>query len=68
MLLLRVGSNTKCTVGRLDFYNQIILQSMSTSHTQRMWLLCDILLDNVCIFMYLPRIRAELIYICVANM
>ena len=49
MLSLRVGSNTRCTVGRLGFFIQIVLQMMSALRMQRMWLLCDILLDNVCI-------------------
>ena len=38
------------TLGRLDFYNQIGLKSMSTLHVQ---LLCDILLDIVMVFIYL---------------
>ena len=38
------------TLGRLDFYDQIVLQSMSTLNVQ---LLCDIWLDIVTVCMYL---------------
>ena len=38
------------TLGRSDFYDQIVLQSMSTLHVL---LLCDILLDIIMLYMYL---------------
>ena len=52
---------TLSTLGRLDFYNQIVLQSMSTLHVL---LLCDILLDIVMIYV-LCISRAFMLHVCI---
>ena len=44
------------TLGRLDFYNQIVLQSMSTLHVQ---LLCDILLDIMSVLIFIEFISTH---------
>ena len=51
------------TLERLDFYNQIVLQSMSTLHVQ---LIYDILLDIVTVGMYLCISRAFVPHLCIS--
>ena len=50
------------TLGKLDFYNQIVLQSMSPLHVQ---FLCEILLDIVTVCMYLCISGAFLPHVCI---
>ena len=49
-------------LGRLDIYNQIVVQSMSTIHVQ---FLCDILLDIVMVCMYLCISHAFVPDLCI---